>query len=757
MQIQKIDITQSKGKIYNSRTLKNPTFKRDWSEHTKWGAKYIKEKGKTNFTLFSFPDAKGVFLEITNKATVGLDNVKSRIVNILLAAGFGCTLKSVEPVDNKSKIYPMKKNEDGVFTADNIEAKPDDMYRFIVVDNNKNISLVKDPYSKKQYDINGWSTIYDSDKYEWKNTNWIEGKDKRRIIRKPDEPSRGLENLVIEEINIPTLSDEGTFDSAKSRIDKIAERGIATAIEIMPVENTFSLQWGYDGVDKFAVNEKLGGADKLKEFVDYIHGKGLNVIIDMVPNHIGPDGDTLAQAGPYEKGAGQFGGEFNYEGKNNRYVRDWMTNAALWWAKEFKADGLRLDMTKMCGSDYLLMQIVQEVNEHCPDVFLIAEDGRENKESVTRYETHKKEHGKIISYIDSQVDLIANDWPANAPGGIGFDSEWDFRFMQTMKKAILEPGSNLLDDIDDRIKNSAHRVKYVMSHDEIGNWDGTRLIQKVLSNHLNLFLKVNGENDAEKGQRAAQASQKLVELIVSSDFESLTEQELKDKEELIGLNTFISKDSLIDAMNTGLAKQKLAQGTVMTIPGPKMYFQGDDDADLSQFKFFREFSDEANKRKLSEEFKNNIIKEKGYDTILSEAREDSIIGKIKPQGLFKDIQVNMETFNKNLKELVDSEPALKNGTIEATYKDGTHNVHIHQLKSGDNEILVIKNFGYGFHDKNYMYQGFPQYGVWESVFSSDAKEYGGSNYTNYARKDITHDNQNLSLAPNSFIVLKRIK
>ena len=87
---------------------------------------------------------------------------------------------------------------------------------------------------------------------------------------------RGLDKLIIDEINIPTVSKEGTFAGAKARIDKIAERGVATAIEIMPVENTYSMQWGYDGVDKFAVNEKLGGAAGLKELIDYAHGKGLN-------------------------------------------------------------------------------------------------------------------------------------------------------------------------------------------------------------------------------------------------------------------------------------------------------------------------------------------------------------------------------------------------------------------------------------------------------------------------------------------------
>jgi len=753
MKIQNIGSYYSYNKTNTANKL---SFGRAWSEHISWGANYVKNTGKTNFKLFTFPDAKAVFIEVADKAVVGLANMKERIVQVLGTAGFGYTITNILPKDESSKIYPMENKNNGIFEANNIDATTNDKYRFIVVTKDNGINIVKDPYSKKQEDINGWSSIY-YDNYEWKNTAWLNNQDPRRIIRKPNEPLRGLERLVIDEVNIPTLTEKGTFEAAKTHIDKVAEDRIATAIELLPVENTYSMQWGYDGVDKFAVNEKLGGARQLKELIDYAHGKGINVIMDMVPNHMGPDGDYLTQTGPYEKGSGQFGGEFNYEGQNNKYVRDWMSNTALWWANEFKVDGIRLDMTKLCGSDYLLKQMVTELNEHFPNVFIIAEDGRDNKESVTRYEENNYGHKDNLDFIDTQVDFIANRGWFSTPGKIGFDSEWDFPFMHVLKKAILEPGSNLLSTLDGRLKGSQHRVKYVMSHDEIGNEDGTRLMTKVISRHLDLFNKVNGYSDAEKGQRAAHTSQKLIELIVSKEFKSLNEEDLKAKENEIGLNTFIGKDNLIDAFNTAIAKQKLALGTVMTTPGPKMYFQGDEEADFSYFKFFREFSNEKEQRAKSDDLKNSIIAQKGYDTLEEIARKDSIIGKIKPQGMYKNIQKQMRKFNVDLRGLMSTFPVIEKGEIVGTYNDNNHNVHIHHLKLGEQEVLVIKNFGHGFHDKNYEYYGFPQNSKWEEIFTSDDTEYGGSGYTNEGRKEpITNLNQHLSLAPNSFIILRKI-
>lgn len=747
-------------RVPNTRVQRQtPSFKRNWAEHASWGANYVKKTGKTNFKLFSFPDAKAVFVEVANKAAGALSDVRERVVGVLgltAAAAAAGIRKELTPADENSKIYPMEQKGEGVYVADNIDAKPNDKYRYIVVTKNNDINLVKDPYSKKQENIHGWSSVYDTDNYEWKNTDWLEGKDSRRIVRKPNEPLRGLERLVIDEVNIPTLTKEGTFEAAKSRIDTIAKKGTATAIELMPIENTFSKQWGYDGVDKFAVNENLGSAEQLKELIDYAHGKGLNVIIDMVPNHIGPDGDYLGETGPYIKGSGEFGNLLNYEGDNNKYVRDWMTNAALWWANEFKVDGIRFDLTSSCDSDYLLRQFAVELNEHAPNVFLIAEDHRNKRPEITSYYAPPTfSHDENLEFIDRSVKSN-NIGQETVPKRLGFDSEWDSQYKESVERAVLEPSVFALDDIDKYLPTSHYRIKYGYSHDEIGNEDGTRFIPKYMARHFNLFISVDGDSDASKGQKAAHAAQNLAELVVSAGFENMTNDEIAKAEKSFGVNRFIPKQELINVFETAVAKQKLMLGTVMTTPGPKMYFQGDDEGDLSYFKFFRELSVDNAKRAANPLEKQKILNQKGYDTLESVARPDCIIDSVPMGGLYKNMKQEMVKFNSDLMKLLNSSEVLAKGEIVATYKDNQHLVHSHHLKLGNEELLVIKNYGYGFHNGTYEYYGFPQGGKWKEVFNSDAKEYGGSGYSNAGREDINNMNQHLSLAPNSFIILQKV-
>lgn len=754
MKIQRINSTMTTNRNQKqNQTVSTPAFQRNWEEHVSWGANYVKKTGKTNFKLFSFPDAKAVFVEVGQKISENFNGLRDRVVQVMATAGAAFTISDILAKNDESKVYRMEHKGNGIFEKNDIEAKPEDKYRYIVVDKDNNINIVKDPYAKKQEDINGWSSIYNSDNYEWKNTAWLEGKDSRRIVRDPSKPTRGLENLIIDEVNIPTLTEEGTFEAAKKRIDVIAERGVATAIELMPVENTFSKQWGYDGVDKFAVNEKLGGAVQLKELIDYAHGKGLNVIMDMVPNHMGPDGDYLNLTGPYETGAGQFGSKLNYEGKDNRYVRDWMSNVGLWWANEFKVDGVRFDMTKETASDYLMKQLIEELNEHNPLVFTIAEDGRNNKLSVTRYDDSDNTHTDKLDFIDMNIEFIhSRNWKST-PHAIGFDSEWDFPFMHALKNAVINSNQVSLNEIDSTIRNSAHRIKYAMSHDEIGNVDGTRLIPKVMAQYLNLFENIEGANDADRGQKAAQLSQKLAEIIATND--DITSTELAKIQSDFGASRFFDKKTLKTALKVALAKQRLAQGTVLTIPGPKMYFQGDDNAELAHFRFFREFSGEGEIRRHDKNFAANIRKEKGYDTSIKEALPGSIIDKIKPSGTFANIQEEMVAFNKDLAELQRTIPALRDGNITATYKEHDKNIHIHRISKGNSDVVVFKNFANSFYDKNYSSLGFPKDGNWVEIFNSDDVKYGGGGKTNTG-KTFNDGNQNLNLAANSIVVLKKV-
>lgn len=753
MQINRINTYSANNNNNNiGKNNRAVSFHRNWGEHISWGANYIKSSGKTNFKLFTFPDAKAVFVEIANKAQKEIGGIKERIVQVLGFAGLDLVIENILPKDDKTKIHPMMNKGNGIFEARDIEAQPDDMYRYIIVTKNNEVKLVKDPYSKKQEDIHGWSSIYNSDNYVWKNTDWLEGNDRRRIIRRPEAKYRGLEKLVIEEVNIPTLTKDGSFESAKEKIDEIAANGIATAIEIMPVENTFSKQWGYDGVDKFAVNEKLGGAAKLKELIDYAHGKGLNIIMDMVPNHMGPDGDYLAETGPYEDGVGAFGALLNYEKADNRYVRDWMVNAALWWANEFKVDGLRFDMTKMTASDYLLKQIVDELNEHNPDVFLIAEDGENNRIAVTAYDNKQSSHDDKLEMIDQSVHNIQSKGWNTYPSTIGFDSEWDFPLMHSIKDLILDSNQAGVNKFDELITKSEHRIKYAMSHDEIGNMDGTRLITKVVAQYLNIFEKVSGQSDPEKGQKAAHVAQKLVQYIATQN--SATESDFSKYQKSLGMLQTVTKDDVEKALLAALAKQRLMFGTIMTIPGPKMFFQGDEKADLSYFKFFREFSDDEEKRQ-NPVYVSKIINDKGYDTITDEALPDSIVGEIIPTGKFASMQDEMLKFNMDLKRILNENKGLQNGVISKTYKDHGNLVHIHRVKCGEDRFLIIKNYADRFYNGDYSTLGFPKESKYIEIFNSDDKMYGGTGLTNKDR-EISDLNQHMNMAANSIIILKRM-
>ena len=757
MKIESVGTNYAGSRIKTNRNkfaAKQPSFGRDWKIHTSWGAVFKNETGKTNFKLFTFPNTHAVFVEIADKVAIGASNIKERAVQLLGIAAASYTITKGIPVDKISKVYPMENKGDGIFVAEGIDAKPDDKYRYIIVTENKEVNLVKDPYAKKQDSIHGWSSIYNPDNYEWKNTDWLEGKDSRRIKRNPgDERYRGLAKLKIEEINIPSVTQEGTFLSAKKAVDKIADTGLANAIEIMPVENTYSKQWGYDGVDKFAINRHLGTAAELKELIDYAHGKGLNVIMDMVPNHMGTDGDYLSEAGPYEAGSGQFGALLNFEHPNNRYVRDWMANAALWWANEFKVDGIRFDMTKEAKSDYLLKQMVDELNEHNPDVFLIAEDGRDNKVTITRYDTSNKTHEEKINETDMLVDLIVSG-THTIPHDVGYDSEWDFPFMHALADAIKNNSQASLNFIDDTMLNSGYRIKYVMSHDEIGNEDGTRLLPKIYAQHMNFFAKMDGSLPADvRGQNAAKLSHEIIKSLMMNI--NITDEELKEIQQDFGITEPADKQTLVNYLKASHAKTKLASGALMTCPGPKMFFQGEDYADLSYHKFFRDFSPEFENYEPNKGQTENICREKGYNISNKFALKDSILGKYKPSGEFASMQKQLLAFNKDLFKITDENEPFVDGEIHSIYKDHENLVHIHSVEKNGEKFLVIKNFADKFHNGTYSSPGFPHNEKYVEILNSDDEIYGGGGSCNKDRV-INVDNQALNLAANSISILKKI-
>ena len=154
-----------------------------------------------------------------------------------------------------------------------------------------------------------------------------------------------LRDLIIYELHIGTFTLEGTFAAAIARLDDLVELGI-TAVEIMPVaQYPGSRNWGYDGVFPYAVQNSYGGPKALQGFVDAAHARGLSVILDVVYNHLGPEGNYFSNFGPFftKKYSTPWGEAINYDDAESDTVRAFFLQNALYWLRDFHIDGLRLD------------------------------------------------------------------------------------------------------------------------------------------------------------------------------------------------------------------------------------------------------------------------------------------------------------------------------------------------------------------------------------------------------------------------------
>ena len=231
------------------------------------------------------------------------------------------------------------------------DAAPGTPYRFRVRDD----LTVPDPASRSNpWDVNAPSVVVDPEAYEWRDDSWR---------------GRPWHEAVVYELHVGTFTPEGTFASAIARLDHLASLGI-TAIELMPLADfAGGRNWGYDGVLQFAPDAAYGTPEDLKRLVDAAHAKGLMVLLDVVYNHFGPEGNYL---GEYAKGffnpkhQTPWGAAINFDGEGARTVRDFFVHNALYWIGEYRFDGLRMDAIHAIADDsetHIVVEIARAVAE----------------------------------------------------------------------------------------------------------------------------------------------------------------------------------------------------------------------------------------------------------------------------------------------------------------------------------------------------------------------------------------------------------
>ncbi|SOD79347.1 malto-oligosyltrehalose trehalohydrolase [Spirosoma fluviale] len=302
-------------------------------------------------------------------------------------------------VYNKSATLPLVSAEIGYWHLTTDQIKPGDQYTFVLNGDEE----FADPASLYQpKGVDGPSQAVDTAAYYWEDQSWI-------------NPS--LDSYLIYEIHIGSFTGAGTFKALEAKLDYLKALGV-TAIEIMPISQfPDSRNWGYDGVYSFAVQNSYGGVLGLQHLVNICHYKGIAVILDVVYNHFGPEGNHMENFGPYltDKYRTPWGKGINFDDLWCDGVRRHFIENALMWFRDFHIDALRLDAVHAL-KDSSPVHILQELRQRVDD--LMRTTGRRH-------------------YLLVECDL--NDpryLKPLAEQGYGMDAQWIDEFHHSLRVAV---------------------------------------------------------------------------------------------------------------------------------------------------------------------------------------------------------------------------------------------------------------------------------------------------------------------------------
>jgi maltooligosyltrehalose trehalohydrolase len=334
-----------------------------------------------------------------------------------------------------------------------------------------------DPVSRFQpCGVHGPSRVVDPRAFEWKH---------------PDFPGRETADLILYELHVGTFTAEGTFDAVIPELPDLRTLGV-TAIEIMPVaEFPGGRNWGYDGVHPYAPQSTYGGPDGLRRLVDAAHGLGLAVILDVVYNHLGPEGNTLAAFGPYftDRHRTPWGPAINFDGPGSAEVRRYFIDNALAWIAEYRVDGLRIDAVHAIfdfGPRHILAELAEAAHAEAAragrKVAIIAESdpnarGRADAGGLAR--RGRASRLRCSSRQQTCQWRLARRGRASRLHGL--DGQWNNDFHHAVHTALTPERTGYYADFEGvrdlaRVLRGrfapdgrASFVVYVQNHDQVGN------------------------------------------------------------------------------------------------------------------------------------------------------------------------------------------------------------------------------------------------------------------------------------------------
>lgn len=533
---------------------------------------------------------------------------------------------------NKKKVELLLKNADREIVVPMSEEKPH-LYSTVVENAGQNV-LYKfriegegdfpDPYSHFQPEgVHGFSQVIDHQNYRWNDHGWR---------------GKSLSELIIYELHIGTFTLEGTFRTAAEKLDYLLELGV-NAVEMMPVTQApGKWNWGYDGANLFSINKNYGTPNDLKYLVDRCHQKDIAVILDVVYNHLGPEGNYLPVFGPYFtlKHTTPWGAAVNFDDQHCEIMRSMVLDNVRYWLEKFHFDGLRLDAVHSI-KDESPTHILQEIRQ------VTQKTAAEFKRQIALIAETDENNAKIINPPEK--------------GGYGIDAQWMDDFHHTIHTVLTgEKGGYYIDygrleDLPKVYKN------YLYTGEFSQFWQRNRGTDA--SQNPGCQFVVSIQNHDQVGNRAG--GERLGALV---DFSSL----------------------------------KIAAGLLFFSPYIPLLFMGEEYAEKNPFLFFTNYEAPELKAAVSKG-RREEFKAFDWDTFHDPEDEQTFYrSRLSPRESWDEQNKQMFAFYRDLINLRKSHPALNHLDKENTRVEVISETRLVEIQRWHGRIKLTGLFNLGDKD-----------------------------------------------------------
>ncbi|GAA4411292.1 malto-oligosyltrehalose trehalohydrolase [Nibrella viscosa] len=567
-----------------------------------------------------------------------------------------------------AKCLPLTENEYGYWSLTTDELQPGDLYRFLLNGETER----PDPASLSQPEgVHGASQALDLSNFKWTDHQW---------------KNLPLEEYVMYELHTGTFTPEGTFAAIEAKLDYLKQLGV-NAIEIMPVAQfPGSRNWGYDGVYPFAVQNSYGGARGLQQLVNACHQKGIAVVLDVVYNHMGPEGNYFSNYGPYftDKYNTPWGQAINFDDAWCDGVRRYFIENALMWFRDFHIDALRMDAVHAI-KDFSPTHILREIKQHVDQLMI---------------ETSRPHY--LIVELDLNDTRFINPLDQQ---GYGMDAQWIDEFHHALRVTATGEQSGYYSDFT----GIAHLAK---TYRDAYVYDGQ------YSPHRNKRFGIKAE--ANPGKQF---------VVFTQNHDQVGNRMMGDR-----LGQLVSFEM-----------QKLVAGAMLVSPYLPMLFMGEEYNEPNPFQYFVSHTDpelaEAVRKGRKKEFAHFHLEGEAPDPTAEETFQQS---KLQWERVNQEPHATLFRYYQTLISLRKQHPALRHLNrqhLKVNVDEANKTLVLHRWHE-DQHMLALMNFS--TEPQHVPFDGFS--GQWQKLLNSADTQWGGA----VLSPEFVSSASSITLQPESF-------